>query len=155
MLGGKLFIDNTELEPHFVEPIDQSFGIALIRAIVEDIVRAVPIDQHPVDARELHQQQMIFDQIRIAGTIGPDQRIIMRGDLSPAVFIHHIRIAISHGPMQAPVAISRTLLVCKPRQIVRINFCRLGLDDRAGNTRRRRDRIAAPGTARPQQKAAA
>ena len=36
---------------------------------------------HAVDAGELHQQQVVFDDVRVAGGVRPDLGIVVRCDL--------------------------------------------------------------------------
>ncbi len=82
--GGKaVFQHDAEFQSEIIDLFDERVGACKqVPDVAVGALHAIPIDHDAVDARELHQQQVVFDDVFIARSIGADERVVMRGDLA-------------------------------------------------------------------------
>ncbi len=90
--------------------IEQQGRAAVDHRIVVDVLAAVPVGDHAIDPGDPHQQRVVLQHVGVGGIIGADQRVIVRGDVSPPRRICPLRVEAAHRPVPAPGTADRLRL---------------------------------------------
>jgi hypothetical protein len=128
-VGGKaVFKNDAELHAEVIGLGDDRVGVGQqIGDVAVRSLLAVPIDHHAVDAGELHQQQVIFNHLRIVRRVRADLRVIVRSDLPLPVRIDDVGIAIVELPVEAPVRAAERRRRFEPGHVMHVDLHRVGL----------------------------
>ena len=110
-----VFITDREFQAEPVGQLLQPGGVPMDRRVIQVILASVPVDDDPVDPRELHQERVVFQHIGVAGVVRTDDGMVVGSDLrlpgdAP------IGMERVHRPVPAPARFERRGLV--PRQVM-------------------------------------
>ncbi len=81
------------------------------------VVAVVPVGGHAVDPGDLHPEGVVLQRVGVGRVAGADRRVVMRGDLPPALRVRPLRVEAAHGPVPASGLADRLRL--EPGRVVR------------------------------------
>ena len=100
--GNRLvLVTDNDLHPQSTHLVDQPCRVVVENRVVVEFLSAIPVDNHTVDPRQFHRQQVILQHVRITGVVGADQGIEVRGNL-PFSSFDLLRIEVIHRPVPTP-----------------------------------------------------
>ena len=105
MLDRLVFVADRELQSCFLDVIEQCVGALVERAVIPEVLHPVPVHDDAVDAAELHQQDLVFQQRAVAGVVGAGERIVVRGDVLLPFWCFFAGVKMVHRPMVAPIPV--------------------------------------------------
>src|SRR5437762_3374459 len=104
LLDGLVFVTEGKLQPRPARIIEKGRGPLVVEGIIVVAVRSVPVHNHTIHPRQLHEQYVIFENNRVSRIVRTDEWVVPGGDLPLTKGIDDVRIIMVHRPVPAPTA---------------------------------------------------